>query len=330
MFWNEDCIPGARKYLPDNTVDLMICDPPYGINGDKLDKHYHRDESNVMDGYVEVSQKEYAGFSQKWIAEAARVLRPGGSLYIVSGYTNLKDILNALAETDLQEVNHIIWKYNFGVYTSKKYVSSHYHILYYSKKGGERTFNTFAFYSDSEPGANGGKANYQDREDVWVINREYLPGQIKNKNQLPTTLLQKMILYSSNENDWVCDFFLGSFSTAKVAVGLGRRACGFELNKTAFDYQIIEIEKIRYGEMLENLDKPAENKLKNRGKKLSPEETAQILSDFKKMMHNGMTKRVAIEKLGEKFGRGYWSILNLLKQNEIQTDHVPDLFSETK
>ena len=322
MFWNEDCILGAKKYLPDNSVDLMICDPPYGINGDKLDKHYNRDESNVIDGYVEVPQKQYAEFSQKWIAEAARVLRPGGSLYIVSGYTNLRDILNALSETGLQEVNHIIWKYNFGVYTLKKYVSSHYHILYYAKKGGERTFNTFAFFSDSELGANGGKANYQDREDVWVINREYQPGQVKNKNQLPAALLQKIIMYSSNENDLVCDFFLGSFSTAKTAVGLGRRACGFELNKTAFEYQIKEIEKIKSGELLATFEKPMENRLKNRGKKLTPEESSRILSDFNSMINKGATKQAAIEKVGEKYGRGYWSILNIVKANSSNNYNI--------
>jgi len=316
MFWNENCISGAKKNIPDNSVDLMICDPPYGINGDKLDKHYNRDETNVIGGYVEVPKAEYAEFSQKWISEAARVLRPGGALYVVSGYTNLRDILNALAETDLQEVNHIIWKYNFGVYTSKKYVSSHYHILYYVKNGGERTFNTYAFFSDTELSANGGKANYQDREDVWIINREYQPGQTKNKNQLPTALLQKIIMYSSNENDLVCDFFLGSFSTAKVAIGLGRRACGFELNKAAFDYQINEIEKIISGEMLETMVKPKENKLKNRGKKLTAEETSQILHDFGKMIESGATKKAAIEKIGEKYGRGHWSIINLLKANE--------------
>jgi len=327
MYWNEDCISGARKHLPDNSIDLILCDPPYGIDGDKLDKHYNRDESNVIGGYVEVPQAKYAEFSQKWISEAERVLRPGGSLYVVSGYTNLRDILNALAKTALQEVNHIIWKYNFGVYTSKKYVSSHYHILYYAKKGDERTFNTFAFFSDSELAANGGKANYQDREDVWTINREYQPAQIKNKNQLPTALLRKIIMYSSNENDMVCDFFLGSFSTAKAAIALGRRACGFELNKAAFDYQIKEIEKIKTGEMLATMNRPTENKLKNRGKKISPEESVRILNDFNDMIDSGATKKAAIEKVGEKYGRGYWSVLNILKANEMRTEHGGGLFS---
>jgi len=58
-----------------------------------------------------------------------------------------------------------------------------------------------------------------------------------------------MILYSSNPNDLICDFFLGSFSTAKVAISLERRACGFEINKNAFDYQIQTIN-------VPNLEKP--------------------------------------------------------------------------
>ncbi len=114
---------------------MIITDPPYGIDGDKLHKHYNRNEDNVLDGYVEIPEKEYSQFTDKWIEQAERVLKPGGSIYIVSGYTDLRHILNSLATTNLNEINHIIWKYNFGVYTSKKYISSHYHILYYVKPG---------------------------------------------------------------------------------------------------------------------------------------------------------------------------------------------------
>jgi len=252
MFYNCDCVEGARKYLADNSVDLIITDPPYGIEGDTLDKHYNRNENNVIDGYVEVPAAEYPIFSRQWITEAERVLKPGGSIYIVCGWTPLRHILNALAETRLKEINHIIWKYNFGVYTKTKYISSHYHILYYAKPGGERNFNTFAFYSSDETANKSGSANYRDREDVWLINREYKPGQIKNKNELPKKLLYKMILYSSNPDDLVCDFFLGGFSTAACAIELRRRACGFEINKTAFDYGSALLSKLIYGFVLDS------------------------------------------------------------------------------
>jgi len=150
VFYNIDCIEGAQKYLADNSVDLIITDPPYGIAGDTLHKHYNRNEGNVLDGYIEIPPEEYPSFSKQWIREAARVLRPGGSVYIVSGYTNLLHILAALADTNLEEVNHIIWKYNFGVFTRNKYISSHYHILYYVKPGRKPTFNTYCRYADSE------------------------------------------------------------------------------------------------------------------------------------------------------------------------------------
>ncbi len=311
-FYNEDCISGSQRHLETNSVDLIITDPPYGIAGDKLDKHYNRNESHVIDGYVEIPSSEYPQFSEDWIKEAERVLKPGGSLYIVSGYTNLVHILNALQKTELKEVNHLIWKYNFGVYTKTKYISSHYHILFYTKKGKRHTFNTFSRYADHEKSDHGGSSNYTDREDVWVINREYKPGQIKNKNELPTKLLIKLIQYSSNEGDLVCDFFLGSFSTAKVAKGLNRGAVGFEVSKNAFNYQAKEIQKLKEGYLVENLRTPPENLFVNSGKPICAEEQKQVSESHFCNLHRGMSKKQSIEKLSEKFGRGYWSILRIV------------------
>jgi site-specific DNA-methyltransferase (adenine-specific) len=312
MFYNIDCIEGAQKYLKDGAVDLIITDPPYGIDGDKLHKHYNRNEKNVLDGYVDIPINEYEEFSLKWIKEAERVLKPGGSLYIVSGYTNLIHILNALRATKLKEVNHIIWKYNFGVYTKNKYISSHYHILYYVKLGDIPTFNTFARFGDAEKDEKNGSLNYQDREDVWFINREYKPNKIKNKNELPWELLIKMIQYSSNPGDLVCDFFLGSFSTAKVARGLNRKATGFEISKIAFDYQIKEMEKIQDGFLLHTLRKPSQTKFINSGKPLTESDKATFKAEYLELISKGKTKKQSIEFLSEKYSRGYWSILKII------------------
>jgi site-specific DNA-methyltransferase (adenine-specific) len=193
-FYNTDAITGAVERIADNVVDLIITDPPYGINGDKLHQHYNRNERFVVDGYIEVPIAQYHDFTHGWIKQAERVLRPGGSIYIVSGYTNLYAVLDALRATKLQEINHIIWKYNFGVFTSRKYVSSHYHILYYQKPGGRRTFNLQSRYATNESGEGGGSSNYRDREDVFIINREYKPGQEKNKNELPKDTVKQMLI----------------------------------------------------------------------------------------------------------------------------------------
>ncbi len=323
-FYNGDCISGAAKYIPDNSVDLIITDPPYGINGDKLHQHYNRNEEFVVEGYVEIPQKEYADFSVKWIKEAERVLRPGGSIYIVSGYTNLIDILNALRQTNLKEINHIIWKYNFGVFTRQKYVSSHYHILFYEKPGGKRTFNLESRFGLVEKTEDNRSYNNADREDVWIINREYKPGQIKNKNELPFKLLTKMIQYSSNEGDLVADFFLGGFSTAKVAIGLNRRATGFEISKLMFDTKIKEMETITPGYLIPTLRSPTIKETKNLGQPWTKEDCAKLTQRFTTLRAKGKNKKDIIAELGEEFGRGRWAIEKALKKND------PEIGKKTK
>jgi len=315
QLYHEDCIEGCKKRLADGSVDLIITDPPYGIKGHSLHKHYHRKEEFVLDGYIEIPRKEYAEFSRRWIEQAARILRPGGSIYVVSGYTNLLDILSALRDANLREMNHLIWKYNFGVYTKNKYVSSHYHILFYVKPGATPTFNTYCRYGAHERAEDGRAANYADREDVWIINREYKPGRAKNKNELPRELLKKLIQYSSQEGDRVCDLFLGSFSTAKVAVGLNRRAIGFEKSERAYEHQIREMEKVKPGELLPTLRTPVHKTLSNQGKAWSEAERKELLEKYKALLPTCKTKKKTIQQLSEEFGRGYFSILNVLDRS---------------
>jgi len=220
-----------REHVASGSVDLIFTDPPYGIKGDELDVHYHRDESNVVPGYVDVPLDTYGEFSRDWITEAARCLRPGGSIYIVSGYTNLHHILNALHSTDLEEVNHIIAQYSFGVSTKNKWVSSHYHVLFWAKPDRgqkKRTFNSNWKYTDQ-------KDSYHDRLTVQSMPRDYKPGQVKNKNQLSEDFIDKFIMYSSSRGDLVMDPFCGGFTTARQALRRGRRFVGFELNGHAYD-----------------------------------------------------------------------------------------------
>lgn len=229
--YNEDCIQGMRKHVADNSIDLIFTDPPYGIAGDELDVHYNRDESNVVPGYIDIPLDQYRQFSNDWINECERVLRPGGSIYIVSGYTNLHHILNSLHSTKLEEINHIIAQYSFGVSTKNKFVSSHYHILFWQKpnKGKQkRTFNSNWQYTDQ-------KDSYHDRLSVQSMPRDYKPGQIKNKNQLSETFIKKFIMYSSNRGDTVLDCFGGGLTTGRTALRYGRNFIGFELNKHAYD-----------------------------------------------------------------------------------------------
>ena len=230
QIYNEDCIVGCRKRIESNSIDLIINDPPFGIGEDDIGNRYARCESNVIPGYVEVPPSKYEEFTTEFMKEVERTLKPGGSAYIFSGFQNLRHILNAGSRTGLVERNHIIWKYDFGLYTTKRYVSCHYHLLYFIKKPISKVvFNEF--------GDVDGQGQYKDREDVWYIEREYKsPDKIKNQNELPMSLVEKIVRYSSNPGDKVMDMFMGGFTTAKVSIKLGREPLGFEINKEAFDY----------------------------------------------------------------------------------------------
>lgn len=318
VYYQGDCVEGAREHMADGSVDLIVTDPPYGIGGDRLHQHYNRDEDHVVDGYVEVPEGEYGEFTHRWVAEAARVLRPNGSIYIVSGYTNLYHVLDALRATDLREVNHIVWRYGFGVHTTRKFVSSHYHVLYYEGPGpGRRTFNANVRFGSEERDNAGRSLDYADREDVWAIDREYKPGRRKNKNELPTGLLVKMLQYSSRPGDLVCDLFMGGFGTARVAVGLGRRFVGFELSSTIFDAGVERMRGVKEGDLLDNLRVPEAGGAPNRGRRWSLEERARLTDRYSALRDGGHTKTSAIAQLTGEFGRGRFAVLNALKREGL-------------
>ena len=313
LFVNDDCVRGALAHLRDESVDLIVTDPPYGIEGGTLHRHYNRNEQFVVGDYVEIDAAAYGAFSRGWIGQAERVLRPGGQIYVISGYTNLPHVLAALRATSLREINHIIWKYNFGVYTSTKFVSSHYHVLYYAKPGGKRTFNLQARYATDESAEAGGSANYRDREDVWIINREYKPGKAKNKNELPRALLQKILSYSSNEGDHVCDFFMGGCSTATVAIGLNRRFTGFEISAKTFEQRVPALRAVSPGELLELSRRPEAKVVRNRGKAWPPTDVDRAKRRYAELRAGGAGKAAAVKILATEFERGPWGIAKILR-----------------
>ena len=199
--------------VPSGTVDLIITDPPFAIDFKAQRLNYNRKGSNVIEGYQEIPEDEYGSFTRRWMAESARVLAPSGSMYVFSGWNRLRDILEGLDAAGLTTINHLIWKYQFGVFTKKKYVTSHYHILFVVKDPKHYTFNKIDHYP----------------EDVWVISREYWKGRKKTPTKLPSELVKKILLYSSNQGDLVLDPFLGSGTVAYVAHQEGRHFLGFEV-----------------------------------------------------------------------------------------------------
>lgn len=205
--YNMDCIDGMKQ-LANSSIDLVITDPPFAIEFKAKRSNYNRTQSNVLEGYQEIPKEKYYEWTLQWTKEVYRVLKESGSMYVFSGWNNLKDILNVLDEIGFITVNHIIWKYQFGVATQKKFVTSHYHCLYVCKNEQKRKFFPYVRFGKCDKKDTGGSLHYQDKEDVWYIKREYWNGDQKTPTKLPSELIKKILLYSSEEGDMVLDPFL--------------------------------------------------------------------------------------------------------------------------
>jgi site-specific DNA-methyltransferase (adenine-specific) len=245
QIYNMDCIEGM-KFIPDQTIDLVITDPPFAINFKAKRENYNRTASRVLEGYNEIPKEEYYNFTVKWMTEVYRILKESGSMYVFSGWNNLKDILVALDEIGFITVNHIIWKYQFGVVTKRRFVTSHYHCLYVCKNDEKRKFFPYARYGKEESAPKGGSMHYKDKEDVWIINREYWTGDQKTPTKLPAELIKKILQYSSEEGDIVLDPFLGSGQVAVVSKMMKRQYIGFEIVKEYYEFAKERLEKDIY------------------------------------------------------------------------------------
>ncbi len=230
IIYYTDCITGMQQ-MPPESVDLVIADPPFGIDFSGREALYNRDEQNVTEGYVEV-QGDYGDFTRAWISELPRLMRRHATAYIFSGWTNLRHVLDAVHETGLCLINHLVWHYQFATFAKRKFSSSHYHILLVAKNDRKYFFHRIEHYN----------------EDVWEIKRDYAQGEEKNGTKLPGELIQKCLDFSSKPGGIVLDPFMGNGTTAFTARANFRHYLGFELNQKVRPLIDKNLQKVTLGQ----------------------------------------------------------------------------------
>jgi site-specific DNA-methyltransferase (adenine-specific) len=226
----DDCIMGMAK-MPLECIDLVIADPPFGIDFSGKEHSYNRKCDLVVDEYQEIGS-DYGDFSEKWMASISKIMKPEATAYVFSGWNHLEDVLRGARLAGLSTINHVIWKYQFGVFTKNKYVTSHYHVLFLAKNKNNYYFNKMEHYP----------------LDIWDIKRKYKKGEIKNATTLPIELIKKCIEFSSKPGDVIFDPFMGMATTAVAAKRLWRHYIGFEVNSNMKSVIDERLENITVGQ----------------------------------------------------------------------------------
>ena len=158
------------------------------------------------------------------------------------------EVLNALKDLNYQ--NWIIWAYDWGGRTKKKFPRKHEDLLMYSK-GKEFAFNADAIrvpYKMKKNVRSGASNNPKGKipTDVWTKNNHTTSKEYAgwHPTQKPIALLERVIKAHTNPGDVVCDFFSGSGSTAVAALRHDRHFIGCELDEEYYTRSLKRIEKL--------------------------------------------------------------------------------------
>lgn len=258
-----------RIYLGDNlpilknmeasSVDLIYIDPPFntGKVQDRTQIKTVRSECGDRTGFqgrryetVKVGTRAFADLFDDYLAfleprlhEAYRVLAPHGSLYFHIDYREVhycKILLDTIFGRDCF-LNEVIWAYDYGARTRRKWPPKHDNILVYVKDPDHYTFNVAAIerIPYMAPGLVGPEKAARGKlpTDTWW--HTIVPTNGKEKTGYPTQkprgILTRIVQASSNPGDLVLDFFAGSGTTGAACAALGRRFIMIDNNKESLE-----------------------------------------------------------------------------------------------
>lgn len=215
-----DCLRWMKSidinYKP---VQMVFADPPFGV-GFNYGKGEYDDKK--------FSKSEYVKWSRRWMKAAERILAPTGTFWIAIGDEFAAELCLIAKDIGLTMRNWCVWHYTFGPHLTSKFGRNKAHLLYFVKDPDNFTFNPESIRIESERQRIGDKrADPRGRVpgDVWEVPR--LPGNAKERTghpcQMPEEILRRIVLATTDAGDLVVDPFGGSFVTAAVCRGLGRR-----------------------------------------------------------------------------------------------------------
>ncbi len=220
------------KQLPANSVDLMIADPPYNLT-----KNYNGAVFNKK------KTADYEVYTRKWLSAIKPLLKENATLYVCCDWQTSLTIGKVLQELFIVR-NRITWQREKGRGAKANWKNG-LEDIWFATKSDNYTFNLDAVKTRKKVvapyRANGKPKDWQETttgnyrntcpSNFWddiTIPFWSMPENTAHPTQKPEKLIAKLILASSNQNDFVFDPFLGSGTTSVVAKKLGRHYLGIE------------------------------------------------------------------------------------------------------
>ena len=229
----KDCCDLLKK-LPENSIQLIICDPPYNIQVAHWDQFHN-----------------YREWVTAWLKEAERVLTPDGNIAIFGGLQyqgeagtgDLLTLISHLREnSDMLLANLIVWNYPNGMSAHRFFANRHEEIAWFAKT------NRYYFDLDSvrEPFDEETKRVYmkdkrlrqesiekgKNPTNVWQLSR--LNGNARERvghpTQKPHAVIQRLVRALSYPGSTILDFFAGSGITTRVSIEEGRNSIASDID----------------------------------------------------------------------------------------------------
>ena len=239
----EDNLGFLRK-TPPSCVDLIYIDPPFNTGRRQLRSRFHTENGRKIaeDSYgYDDSYEDFTGFLEPRMEEAFRVLKPHGSLFFHIDFREVhycKIMLDRIFGRD-SFINEIIWAYDYGARSKKRWSPKHDNILWYAKDPGNYTFNYDLM--DRIPYMAPGLAGPEKAElgktptDVWWHTVVSPGGREKTgyATQKPRGVVDRIVKIHSNPGDTLLDFFAGSGTLGESASSLRRNSILVDCNPGA-------------------------------------------------------------------------------------------------
>ena len=231
-----DCI-AAMKALPSKSVDMVFADPPYNL---QLGGELFRPDGSHVDAVTDDWDKfdtfaQYDAFTRAWLAEAHRILKDDGTIWVIGSYHNIFRVGTAVQDLGFWILNDIVWRKANPMpnFRGTRFTNAHETLIWASK--GEKAKYTFNYRSMKTL-----NDELQMRSD-WEFpicggNERLKKGGVKvHPTQKPEALLYRILLACTKPGDVVVDPFFGTGTTGAVARRLGRRWIGIERELTYVD-----------------------------------------------------------------------------------------------